>query len=189
MREWAQRLDKLYVGSNHLDVKVDKQWQSFYKLQPRNVAYMNGAGAIVNKMRPTIPCHNCGVILPVEFYQVDHHMPQAGGADLHTLKLVRALGGTVLPPTGSKGLAYQGGGLGGKSATPRGRDRTYNHLTTPSAQDKWKTTERGSAFIGVVRDVGATSDLARICKNIVLNLVPLCSECNQTKSDWVRPRA
>lgn len=80
-------------------------WTSFYKQAPRDIPYMTSSGATTLKTVRTIPCHNCGVILPIEFYQVDHHMPQADGDELHILKLLRALGGTTSRPTGAKAAA------------------------------------------------------------------------------------
>ncbi len=134
-----------------------------------------------------MPCHNCGVILPLEFLQVDHHMPQTGGDDLHILKTMRGLGMTRTAASGAKGTALVSGTLGTLTVNPKGRDRMYNHLLIASAADKWTTSEQGDAFLSLLGFASAINDVARMCKNSLLNLVPLCPECNRVKSDWIKP--
>lgn len=183
----ATQIDQLNVGANHLIVKTNPNWLRIYKDSPRNISYMDAQGAIVTKSENTMPCHNCGVILAHEFLQVDHHMPQADGSDLHILKTMRALGLTRLPASGAKGSAIATTLLTTLTVNPKGRDRTYNHLLVPSAIDKWTTSSEGDAFLSLLAYVSALNDVSRMCRNSILNLVPLCPECNRVKSDWIKP--
>lgn len=186
---FAKTIDQLNVGANHLLVKNNATWRQIYKLGTRNVAYMLANGTTTAKAESTMPCHNCGVILPLEFLQIDHHMPQAGGSDLHILKTLRALGMTTQAASGSKGQALAGGNLSALVVNPKARDRSYDHLLTASNQNKWTTNARGDAFLTLFESVNGRTDLARMCMNTILNLVPLCPECNRVKSDWVKPTA
>lgn len=90
---------------------------------------------------------------------------------------------------GSKGQAIASGNLSSLVVNPKARDRSYNHLANTSHRDKWTTTAQGDAFLTLFEAVGGRADLARMCMNTSLNLVPLCPECNRVKSDWIRPIA
>lgn len=184
----ARKMDDLYVGSDHLQVKYSATWKQIYQVAQRNIPFMDNNGTLGTRAGSTVPCHNCGVVIPFEFLQVDHFMPQAGGSDFHLLKYARAMGLTTAAPSGSKGTAMLNSqSLTGLTLHPKGRDRTYNHLGTPSAAGKWTTTAKGTAFLSLLIYADGYDDAARMCKNNLLNLVPLCPECNRVKSDWMRP--
>lgn len=70
-----QEIGKMYVGADHREAKALPTWTSFYKQAPRDIPCMTSSGATTLKTVRTIPCHNCGVILPSEFCQVDHKQP------------------------------------------------------------------------------------------------------------------
>lgn len=187
---YAQQIDALNVGADHLNVKLNADWCRMYQLGPRNVSYMAADGTVATAGENTMPCHNCGIVLPLAFLQVDHLMPQAGGEDLHLLKTLRALGLATSAPTGAKGLALGNGTLRTTLVIqPKARDRSYNHLVIATPAAKWTTSDRGDAFLSLLVYAGAKTDVARMCKNSLLNLVPLCPECNRVKSDWIRPIA
>lgn len=185
---YAQQIDALNVGADHLNVKLNVDWCRMYQLAPRNVSYMAANGTVAPNSESTLPCHNCGIVLPLPFLQVDHMMPQAGGEDLHLLKTLRALGLATSAATGAKGLALGNGTLLTTLVIqPKARDRSYNHLANATPAAKWTTSDRGDAFLSLLVYAGAKADVARMCKNSLLNLVPLCPECNRVKSDWIRP--
>jgi hypothetical protein len=113
-------------------------------------------------------------------------MPQAGGEDLYTLKVLRSLGLTEYAPTGGKGNIIHGG-IAWQVIQPKARPRgDYNHLYTSTPWQKWTTNAKGAAFLSLLQLKGCLPDLQRACKNSTLNLVPLCGECNRVKSDWIR---
>lgn len=113
-----------------LDAKAN--WKRMYPHASRSVPYMDNTGALINKSQPTMPCHNCGVVLPFEFLQVDHQKPQSDTDGLHILKMLRVLGGTTATPTGSKGLAFLGNTLDGSSRLCDVRLVLRHHAPTPS---------------------------------------------------------
>jgi hypothetical protein len=147
-----------------------------------------------------MPCHNCGVLLPLQSIEVDHQNPQAGGR--FVLKIFRIIGLTTQGPIGAKGVAYvfnqrhnQGKGFKIESIYPNYRElgsasylteasRNTGFDTTPSA--KWTTTVQRSLLLSAFAFAGALNDLNRFCMNSVLNLVPLCRGCNGAKGNIQR---
>jgi hypothetical protein len=186
----GRRIDGLNNGADHLNVKYDHLWLQAYQLANRGMDVMDTAGALVNPkpQMQTMPCHNCGIILPLDALQVDHYMPQAGGDDLYTLKMLRSMDMCTSGPTGSKGTAIFGR-FGWGTIHPKGRARgSFGHLsTTSSPQAKWSTNEVGHCFLSLIQLGGGMVDLKRICKNSSLNLTPLCGHCNRQKSNQIRP--
>lgn len=187
-RTIALKIDALAVGSDHLNVKNNTDWQRIYQRSARNYPVMDAHGNVGQQNIDTVPCHNCGIIVPVSMAQIDHHMPQAvGGESLYTLKMARSLGLTEQGAVRGKGAAIGAGNLATLVLHPRGRDSTYNHLYNVSAAKKWTTNDKGNAFFSLLAHCpGALVSVQERCKNSVLNLVPLCSECNRNKSDWVK---
>lgn len=183
----AKKIDDMNVSSDHLQVKSDDNWKRMYQYASRSVPYMDQTGALGTKTLPTMPCHNCGVVLPFEFLQVDHQKPQSDTDGLHILKMLRVLGGTTAVATGSKGLAFVGNTLNIVDVFPKARDRSYNYLANATPANKWATNEKGSAFLSLIAYVSGMDDVQRMCKNSLLNLAPLCSACNLVKSDWTKP--
>lgn len=182
----AKSIDALAIGSDHLEVKNNVVWRSLYQMEDRDYPFMDINGQIADWLLSTIPCHNCGMVVPESQIQIDHHMPQKDGEDLYTLKMARAQGLTTAAPSGSKGQAAAN--LAGLIIHPIARNiGDYDHLANATASAKWTTNDKGTAFLSMFASIGALGDLQRICKNTLLNLVPLCGECNRVKSDWVKP--
>jgi hypothetical protein len=185
----ARNIDEVNSGSAYTNVKNLSTWQHIYQVESRYITYMNPAGHLVPNFESSVPCHNCGVVLPMSFVQVDHYMPQAGSADYHVLKTLRAFGMTAMGPTGSKGLAAIAHNLGALVVNPKMRNRLFGHLkTTTTPGGKWTTNELGNAFLSLVVFAGPTAqaDVSRMCRNSLLNLVPLCPQCNGIKNDQIR---
>jgi hypothetical protein len=191
-KTFTDQIDKMYVGAQHTNVKQNKVWKALYQCDDRSVLFMDSGGAIVRKYVSTVPCHNCGVVLPVESIEVDHQNPQVGGR--YVLKILRILGLTTAAATGTKAGYYQahGGsrkGMKQEQINPSARtmgDSSYltNATTTPAG--KWTTTAEGSLLLSAFAYAGAMDDLDRFCMNSVLNLVPLCRACNGAKGNIQR---
>ena len=49
--------------------------------------------------KEAMPCHNCGILLPVNYLEVDHYMPKASHRDAAVLKMLRLLGLTIQGPS------------------------------------------------------------------------------------------
>jgi hypothetical protein len=190
-KEIAIKIDKLNVGSEHTEVKNNNVWRAAYQYADRGMKFMNNLGNIEKYYIETIPCHNCGIILSFDTMQVDHQMPQAGSEDLYTLKTLRAFGMTESGPTGSKGnVVMAGNKINSIDIFPKNRRIAgYKHLRDSTPGDKWSTNIKGRAFLSLIAYGGSDcrETLAKVCKNSLLNLTPLCPECNREKSDTVRP--
>lgn len=188
-KKMAKTIDDLSVGGNHLTVKTNAEWCRIYQKANYQLPKMDSSGTVTQTATEAIPCHNCGWVVPMAMVQVDHHMPQADGKWLYTLKMARALGLTNNGPTGGKGMAIIAGTLSTLTLNPKGRDSSYNHLLNPTPKAKFELNEKGSAFFSLLASVQGGLDIVQSkCKNNILNLVPLCGECNRNKSDFVKPR-
>jgi hypothetical protein len=94
----------VYVGSEHTDVKQNKVWRNIYLCDKRTLSFLDALGHTIQKYPTSMPCHNCGVLLPIESIEVDHQNPQVGGR--FVLKTFRILELTMAGPSGVKGLNY-----------------------------------------------------------------------------------
>jgi hypothetical protein len=182
----AKKMKDIYIGAEHGKVKESLVWKTMFQVGNRNILRMDSLGNVISQAVETVPCHNCGFIVPFSDIQIDHTEPQAEGK--YVLKVFRALGLTNAPSTGMKGTAFAGTGLDTLVANPRGRNRgDFNHLVNATAADKWTTNDKGAVFLSLFMYVQAFNELQRFCMNSLLNLTPLCRTCNGEKSDWVKP--
>lgn len=105
----ARAVDTFYAKTQYrVNAMKDETWQRLYHQAKRNVAVMSATGHILINAESTYPCHQCGIILPEQFIQVDHYMPQDSGEDASIVKILRALGLTELPSSGKGSLLGPG---------------------------------------------------------------------------------
>jgi hypothetical protein len=101
---FTDQIHKMYIGSEHTNVKQNKVWKKMYLCEDRMLLFIDSRGQPTLKLVPSMPCHNCGVLLPIHSIEVDHQNPQAGGR--FVLKIFRILGLTTGAATGVKGGLY-----------------------------------------------------------------------------------
>jgi hypothetical protein len=185
----AKSIDKHNNGTNHLKIWSNKIWLSVYDYDNRQVSFIDKTGNSVTEPHPTIPCHNCGIVLPLNYVQIDHHMPQQGGQNYYTIKVLRALGLTLGNPNGKKGSAVLRGKFNANLVIhPQKNDPgNYDRYYLASDKNRWTTNNKGDSFLSVLAYANALNDVKGMCKNSSINLVPLCAVCNVKKSDFVRP--
>ncbi|ARK08851.1 hypothetical protein A6C57_00200 [Fibrella sp. ES10-3-2-2] len=180
--------------NKHAEVRKDDKWLSMYGYKPNtSVLFRDKLGNDNLKPIEGMACHNCGIVLPLKLIEVDHHMPQSDGEYLYTLKTLRALGLTLKPAEGSKGLNFETWAF--KNFKVPVKERTFGKTrqatgTYTSDQQKWLPNEKGKAFLSLCAHVLQPSGitvLSEACKNTYLNLVPLCRACNGNKSDYYNP--
>ncbi|HEY3599348.1 MAG TPA: hypothetical protein VGL08_17775 [Paraburkholderia sp.] len=182
---FAERIDDLNAGSDHLDIKENKKWRKLYNAGLRDFPFMDTLGQVTSQEILTVPCHNCGCVVPWSSVQVDHYMPQAGSASLWAHKTLRALGLTVGSASGGKGSNQSS--LHRIVLNPKGRAMgDYSHFGNSTDAAKWTTTEKGDAFLSLIAHAGWIDGLNKACMNSFLNLSPLCRACNGKKSDQVK---
>ena len=61
--QFADQIDELNVGADHLRAKLDATWVKAYQQDDRSIEFMSSAGVISPKSIKTLPCHNCGIII------------------------------------------------------------------------------------------------------------------------------
>jgi len=185
-RAIADQIDKLHITGGHSQVKDNSIWKKLYQVDKRQVSYFNKNNTIVNKLEDVMPCHNCGVILPTQMIQVDHQQPQKNFSDYYFIKILRSMGLTVTGPTGAKGKLF----LASPSPTvlpplpPRGRDTgDVTYLKGTTSFNKWRLNPEGVEFVSVLNlHANALESVKTLCRDSILNLVPLCAPCNGNKS-------
>jgi hypothetical protein len=189
---FTDQIDKMYIGSEHTNVKQNKVWKKMYLCEDRMLSFMDSGGHPTRKLVTSMPCHNCGVLLPIQSIEVDHQNPQVGGR--FVLKIFRILGLTTAAATGVKGGLYvlhkgSRSGLKTEQIYPNDRamgDAAYLTTATTTPTAKWTTTAVGSLLLSAFAFADAMDDLDRFCRNSVLNLVPRCRACNGAKGNLQR---
>lgn len=113
VRQYARLIDELYATTTPREALLgtkggsgDLIWQNMYMAaRPGKVLYVGkeGGNGEERDEPAAIPCHNCGMMMPLASAQVDHYMPHRGGEDASVVKMMRALGLTYAKEWGSKG--------------------------------------------------------------------------------------
>lgn len=180
----ADAIEKLYVY-DHKNIKYNIQWRTIYQAETRNVQFIAKQTHQTSSLL-TIPCHYCGIILPLALIEIDHFKPQTGGEDAAVLKIFRNLniGLTEHQGSGQKANAIRSG-FALKINTQRGK---YNSLqdpnfTKPKDLLKNQLTDFGASIKTAFEKMDLYDDLKTCCMNSLLNLVPSCGRCNKSKSN------
>ncbi len=73
----ASVLDALYVAK-YQGVKNNKLWRDMYAVGNYNITFMSSTGAVICPVIEGVPCHNCGIIMPLQGgIHIDHYIPQS----------------------------------------------------------------------------------------------------------------
>lgn len=184
----AQRIDDLSFGSQHGLAKKDAIWRGMYLRALRPVPYIKADGTPGTMNLETYPCHNCGLVLPSKMIDVDHHFPQSMQGPHHILRVLKAFNMSQQGPSRPTGKAARykaSGSLAGFTLNPKGRPyKDVSHIQNNNADKrKYTTNILGSVFLSLIAWVDGGNDLARLCMNSRLNLVPLCGACNRKKTN------
>jgi hypothetical protein len=165
-----------YAAGHHRNVLNNAVWRVFYNYAARPLAYIDNANvAVVKPHEASLPCFDCELVLPVRNIQIDHQRPQAGNPVEPVCKVFRSLGLTLEAATGPKGLHFGGvhmasvGGVAGIAGA------------APGSPGKYTLSDRGQIYFTIADWCGLVdppSELDEACMNHVINLRPLCSNCN-----------
>ncbi len=170
--QFAAIIQQSYLDNHHRDVLQEAQWRGLYHVGQRVLSYLGGDGLPLHPapMTDTVPCADCGLVLPLRNIQIDHQRPFAGNDCEPVCKVFRAMGLTVGGPDGRKGgavvaaYAAQVGGQQGPANATKG--------------DKYTLSDRGAIFYTLVNWAGKSMLLEERCLNHIINLRPLCGACN-----------
>jgi hypothetical protein len=166
----------LLASQNSVNIKTNSvPWRNFYHAAAgRALTYIDNAGnAMLAPVQDTVPCFDCGLVVPLANIHVDHQRPWGGNWLEAVCKVFRAVGLTVGHATGPKGIAADAAyraGIGGVAAG----------LVAPTRHQKYTLNNIGKIYYTLADFAGAVADntIANQSINHMSNLRPLCNACN-----------
>jgi hypothetical protein len=169
--QFVNIIQRSFTDGQHRQVLQNAEWRALYHVAPRVLTYLgvNGAPLLPAPMGDTVPCRDCGLVLPFSNIDIDHQRPVAGNDLEPVCKVFRAMGLTQGAPTGRKGLhvnpAYSAlvGGLPGAAA---------------GLNAKYTLNDVGQIYYTLVNWAGRSLIMQERCRNHIINLRPLCGSCN-----------
>lgn len=174
----ADRVDNYYIGTQYRQVLNNVHWQTLYQVAARDYIEVHGTNAIQLNGH-TVPCHQCGLVMPLPHITVDHQKPQEGGEFAAVLKLFHTLGchlthATAVGPKGQALLTGNIQAIGTKVGRPDvGR-------TDPA----WRYTLTGEGIVFLSLAVAASGNqLNNYAMHSLVNLAPMCLRCNARKNN------
>jgi hypothetical protein len=174
-----------YARTTYASVKEDVLWQKLYNLQVRQIAYIEN-DQDVTKFEPTMPCMQCGIVLPERLLTIDHQRPQAGGHLEAVVKNFRACGLTQEGPRGAKGqmiLQHLRGQLHFDLITPVPTRPNRPVLGGASVDARYTLSDEGAVLYSIVVAADCEEELKMRCMNSPINLTPLCQPCNSARGN------
>jgi len=150
--------------TTYRNIKHEQYWQAIYHHAMRLVSYVDKEGTLRQQSELTIPCRQCGLVLPFKLVTIDHSAAQKGNALDPIFKFFRALGLTNQDPSGPKGqtMSYMAGNVGGTFGG------NGNYCLNPV----------GIIYFSLFRNSGYWNNLKALTLHNFLNLRPVCSFCN-----------
>lgn len=161
-----------FATGQHRQVLNNVAWRTFYHVGPRVLTWIGQTGLPLAPAPngDTVPCFDCGLVLPLRNIEIDHQRPQAGNRHEPVAKVFRALGLTVDGPGGDKGVnvfANHGASVAGLASA-----NTGNHAS------KYTLNDVGQIYYTIADWSGVLLVMEEACMNHFVNLRPLCSACN-----------
>jgi hypothetical protein len=164
-------------GSHRLVLTQSAAWRAFYHVASRTLMYLDTVTGLplgVPPQQDTLPCFDCGLVLPLNNMDIDHQRPQGRQANpLEPIcKVFRAMGLTIAGPAGPKGnnvfTAWQTQVNGLAPAIPT------------TLETKFTLNDVGKIYYTLADSAGLLGDdmLQGVCLNHYINLRPLCGVCN-----------
>ncbi|WP_147297860.1 hypothetical protein [Trinickia dinghuensis] len=158
-------------GDHRAIMDLDK-WKDFYHLEDRTISYVDKANQAVPPVaEPTVPCYDCGIVLPLKNITIDHQRPQAGNELEPLCKVFRAMGLTIDGPAKGKGLDAV--------ATWRGQVGGLACQATNTRDAKYTLNDVGTIYYTLCDAASQYGELINDCFDHYINLRPLCGACNK----------
>jgi hypothetical protein len=180
---YAKLVDQTsHAATTYANVKASEFWRSLYGVASRPIAYIE-AGGPVNRGVDSVPCTECGLLLPLTHITIDHQRPQAGGELEAVLKVLRTLGLTMEGPKGQKGRLVQEHLFRGAPLAAVQTRPNRPAAVGVSLDARYTLTETGAVFLSVCNAAGALPELKSRCMNNFLNLAPRCQPCNSSRGN------
>jgi hypothetical protein len=150
--------------TTYRNIKHNQEWQGIYNFAMRPISYSDKVGGLHQVVEATIPCRQCGIVLPFKLVSIDHSHAQAGSELAPIFKFFRALGLTNQSPSGQKGQQFSnmaasvGGSFAGDNSS------SLNPV--------------GVIIFSMFRNSGYWTNLKALTMHNFINLRPVCSFCN-----------
>lgn len=191
-------MERLYC-KEHRNVMENTTWRALYGRDFRQVLFQDPAGGVglgpPGEALWTYPCHYCGIVLPEELIEIDHQKP-ASAPGYGVLKLFHSFttpGGLPLTTGGAHGAknTQRVQIVGGGAVLPvpvkgRGFDVGWDSKTiTPAIANRYTLTDHGQTVLTLIEMMHSPGKAADWGRNSLLNLVPSCARCNNSKTDSV----
>lgn len=184
-------------AGTYSDIKNDPIWQHMYHYASRGLDFLTsspGSGALtpVRKQHPTYPCHYCGIVLPMEFVEVDHRQPESKPRPC-VIKSLRAVN-----PLNVSAIGFR---PGTKASACRNIANVHlNNFSTANipkvaingwdfatpftehgeTDDRYTLSNRGLILDTLLQMFWGETKYQTYCIYSILNLVPACRACNGT---------
>jgi hypothetical protein len=171
-----------FPPSQYAQVKNNTDWRRIYQVQNRPLQYVAGTSVINGSAEESVPCVDCGLLLPMRLLEVDHQRPLSGGETEAVAKVFRALNWTVGIAKGSKAVAWRTGFFVVHPKATRGQQLPPPH----TLEQRYTLNTRGALFYSLAVVAGAKDELETACINSLLNLAPRCRTCNSSKSNTLK---
>ncbi|QJE01552.1 hypothetical protein HH212_17215 [Massilia forsythiae] len=158
----------------------DPYWQQFFHVRERDFTYIEG-DATKARPRASLPCFQCGLVLPADLITIDHSKPQAGGGDHAVLKVLRNLNYDLThhPGVGQLATAHRDG-TSAPLHTKAGRNSAPMH---EGKAERYTLTDKGITVLSVLAAATSLNQVYDACMHSAFNLRPYCSKCNTAKSN------
>jgi hypothetical protein len=190
LKEIAGRIDTMYMTTgDYRRVLTDQNWRALFQVSQRSIRYVHGVTATKND-EDTMPCYQCGIVLPVSHITVDHAKPQSGGEDQALLKNLRNIGHglTHAPGKGGVATAFRTGQFDALPTKSGDMQVLGNDEGRP---ERYTLTDKGITFLSAAVAASSLQRVKDMCMHSLFNLKPHCAKCNIAKSnrlpdlDWI----
>lgn len=183
LKDYAQRVDAAYQSTEYRRVLKNDNWRKMFQVSQRNVNQIVGT-TLTSTPQDTMPCYNCGLVLPLDHMTIDHHKPQAGGEDRAILKVLRNIDARLTHAPGSGGVAtaYRTQQF---QPLPTKASKGEDESNGSGADYRYTLNPTGMLFLSVAIAASGRDKVARYCMHSMFNLKPYCAKCNIRKSNKI----
>jgi hypothetical protein len=177
----GKALYQAYMTTDYRRVLQDPYWMQLFNVKDRQFNYVEGIAPRTSN-EASLPCYNCGLVLPAGHITIDHKKPQAGGQHQAILKVLRGLASnlTLMPGHGNFANAYYGG-TNDPLPTRAGRDATPS--SDFESERRYTLSHKGMTVLSVLVASTSFQTVLNGCMHSAFNLRPYCAKCNISKSN------
>lgn len=180
--EIGKALTAAYMTTDYRRVLNDPYWMQLFNVQDRSFNYIEGT-TLRTSNEASLPCYNCGLILPASHITIDHTKPQAGGQDQSILKVFRGLSCylTMMPGSGNFANAYRSGAT--DPLPTRAGEADASSSSDFAKERRYTLTAKGMTMLSVLIASTGFQPVLNACMHSAFNLRPFCAKCNISKSN------